>query len=578
MKVVGLSLAISAALVFSPTLFASQSHQKPIEVHPRGTTSFAQADVRAQTAPFAVQPKVTRRPGTKPFLQSQPRSFEALRSLASGLVFGGFPVVGPNKSFWGFDGLDTRDSGIATGFVAEPPDQALATDGVQVFEAVNTALQLFRTNGAPLIGPRSLNTFFGVPTVPDKAGNSEELSDPRVIFDWQTYRWFVSIVEFTVTAKGALTGGSAVLIAASTSSDALGTYNVYSINASDADFGDCPCLGDQPLLGFNADGIYLNTNEFSTTTGRFQTSLILALNKIDLIDGSPTITAVGFDGLTLAEGLAFSIQPALTAPGTNTSQNNGTEFFTSSLDFSNIGDNRLAVWALTNTETLEDRVPNLNLLQQVIVSEEYGAPAPAIQKAGSIPLGRALKEPEELLDTNDDRMQQTYQANGTLYCALTTLLLDPLGASGPRAGAAWFAIDADASFTTLFAHVEHQGYIGIKDGSVMFPSFAVNGRGDGVIGFSFSGTNYYPSTGYVNFDDGVVESKVHLAGIGQTPEDGFSGYAAFGGGGVARWGDYSAAVVAPDGHLWFATEYIPNPFARRRTLFTNWGTFISRVH
>jgi hypothetical protein len=351
---------------------------------------------------------------------------------------------------------------------------------------------------------------------------------------------------------------------------------VFAIDGADAGFGDCPCFPDQPLFGFNTDGVYLNTNEFSNTTNAFQTTLIIAVSKMDLISGSPVITAAGFDGLTLAEGLAFSVQPALTAPGTVTSQNNGTEFFTSSLDFFGSGDNRLGVWALTNTESLESRVANLNLLETVIVSEEYATPVPAIQKAGHFPLGQSLKLPEETLATNDDRMQQVYNAKGKLYCAVNTLLLDPSGASGPRSGAAWFAIEPDASFTTLSAKIDHQGYIGIQDGSVMFPAFAVNDSGDGVIGFSFSGKNFFPSTGYVNFDDGAVEPRVHLVGIGQRPEDGFSGYPPFGNG-VARWGDYSAAMVAPDGHLWFAGEYIPNSFARPRLKFTNWGTFISRV-
>ena len=54
--------------------------------------------------------------------------------------------------------------------------------------------------------------------------------------------------------------------------------------------------------------------------------------------------------------------------------------------------------------------------------------------------------------------------------------------------------------------------------------------------------------------------------------DGFSGYSNFGGmQRTASWGDYSAAVAAPDGRIWFATEYIPG---LPRTLLANRGTFI----
>jgi hypothetical protein len=65
-----------------------------------------------------------------------------------------------------------------------------------------------------------------------------------------------------------------------------------------------------------------------------------------------------------------------------------------------------------------------------------------------------------------------------------------------------------------------------------------------------------------------------LGAAGAAPEDGFTGYAFFGGNGVARWGDYSAATADEDGSIWLATEFIPNS---PRTQLANWGTFIGRM-
>ena len=76
----------------------------------------------------------------------------------------------------------------------------------------------------------------------------------------------------------------------------------------------------------------------------------------------------------------------------------------------------------------------------------------------------------------------------------------------------------------------------------------------------------------------LLLSNVYTASRGQLPDDGFTGYEQFGGQGYARWGDYSAAMVSPGGRLFVASEYIPNPFARPRTKYTNWGTFIARVY
>ena len=89
-----------------------------------------------------------------------------------------------------------------------------------------------------------------------------------------------------------------------------------------------------------------------------------------------------------------------------------------------------------------------------------------------------------------------------------------------------------------------------------------------------SGKSIFPSVGYSKFLGTATENAIHLAFAGAAPEDGFSGYFEFGGNGIARWGDYSASTVAPDGSLWFADEYIPN---LPRTTFTNWGTGIGTV-
>lgn len=569
-----LSLVVPAALVLTPALHAAQPKQKRVKVQNLGTSSLVEAQARTALAIFQPKPRATLQQRPQPHLQSRSAMATGI-NLSTGLVFGGFPVVAPDPSFIGFDALDQTDSGQATGFVVEPPDQGMGTNGNYVVEAINDAVRIFSSTGKALTPPISIYAFFRVSTAPNPDGSSNTLSDPRVFFDWESGRWFVTDLEYKLTPQGALTGGSSVLIAVSSAS--MTTYTVFSIDVSDASYGACPCLGDQPLLGLNQDGVYLNNNEFSTSTGGFQTTLITAINKRDLLDASSTVTAVGFDGLTEAEGQAFSVQPAFPAPGARTDTNRGTEFFTSSLNFNGTVDNRVAVWALTNTTSLTDNVPNLNLQQTIIPTEVYGEPVPVMQKAGSYPLGMSLGQPEETLDPGDNRMQQLYYSQGKLYCALNTLLLDPTGQGPQRTGAAWFAIQPDATFATLSAKIANQGFIGIKNGSVLYPSFAVNSAGMGIIEFSLAGQDYYPSTGYVDYTSGKVTPMVHLAGIGQAPEDGFSGYAQFGGAGVARWGDYGAAMVAPNGTLFGAGEYIPNPTIRPRTTYTNHGTYMFQV-
>jgi len=86
---------------------------------------------------------------------------------------------------------------------------------------------------------------------------------------------------------------------------------------------------------------------------------------------------------------------------------------------------------------------------------------------------------------------------------------------------------------------------------------------------------FYPSMAFTTLSVKNGTGEIQLGGAGAAPEDGFTGYKAYGGNVVARWGDYSAAFADTDGSIWMATEWIPNT---PRTRLTNWGTFIGQLY
>jgi hypothetical protein len=563
-------LALSAALVLPAALYASQ--QAPT-VKSLGTTSLAQAHQRSLAAQASSSGAPRRglpffpKPGISRFASTSSTPADTGQAIE-------FPIVGPDATQRGFSGVDSRDSNIANGGgingIGEPPDQGLATNGTQIFEAVNVAFRIFTPSGSPLSDAIDFNGFFGVPPQ-DSATTFNALSDPRVFFDPQSRRFFLTILEYQFNGNTGAFIGSENLLAVSQTSDATGNYYLYSVDASESKNPACAhgCLADQPLVGVNDDGFYISNNLFSNTT--FVGALIFALDKQALIHNTTV------HGTVYLLPTDFSVEPALPAPGAVTTQNNGTEYFTESLDNGPPANgNALRIIAITNTETLSHTSPATILSASNFPTEPYSFPPNAVQKAGSFPLGQHYGDKEELLATDDDRMLQLYYANGKLYTTLETAVHDP-DESAPRTAAAWFVIDPGGTSSHVTAHISQQGYIGIKNGSVLYPAFAVNDSGQGVIGFSFSGTNYFPSTGYVRYSSGSLEQKIHIAGVGTAPEDGFSGYPQQGGAGVARWGDYSAAVVSPGGHLWFAAEFIPNDIRQPRTIYTNWGTFVSLI-
>jgi hypothetical protein len=503
----------------------------------------------------------------------------------------------PNLAL-GFNGIDNRDQRLAgtgpynnTQFSHEPPDQALCVGGGYVIEAVNTVIQVFDKRGLALTPPTPLTQFLGLsPEVnagpPRVVGNI--LSDPKCYYDRQTGRFFLTVLQIEVTASGSLGTRAHVEIAVSKTPDPRDRWHLYSLDVTDdgtngtqSHYG-CPCFGDQPLIGADSSGLYITTNEFSLRPvgAYFNGAQIYAMSKRSLASGVlPTVVHIDAGAISTpprdaATGAVWSsVQPATTPAGDDYGSSfGGTEYFLSSLDFNGTVDNRIAVWALTNTRSLNKASPSVHLSLQIIPSELYALPNPAVQRDGPAPLASILVEPLALIDSNDDRMNQVVYSNGLLWSGLNTGITR---GDVDTVGIAYFIISPRmTSATTISAKIINQGYVAPESENVMFPSIGVTSDGTGVIAFTLVGPDYYPSAAYSLLTTGGIDG-VYVAALGSAPEDGFSGYPETGGDGVARWGDYSAAVGDNAGHIWIATEYIPDT---PRTTFANWGTFIAKLN
>jgi len=492
-------------------------------------------------------------------------------------------IVTPS-SVEGFNGITHRDQRLADNgnqFSLEPPDQGLAVGNGLVVEAVNNAISVYDTAGNLLAGPMALNRFFGLPSEIVRSNPpvfGPFLSDPRVYFDKDTNTFFTTELEIdTDPATGNfLTGAAAksrTFIAVT--HDPTSTWTVLSNETTNdgGQFGPCPCFGDQPLIGADANGFYVSTNSFSISSQSFRGAQLYAIPKGPLAAGSIT-TVVHFNQLTEADApFAFSIQPASTPPGGAFSgTSNGTEYFVSALDFNNELDNRLVVWALTNTASLNTPTPALHLTNAVVNTEVYGAPPSAQQKPGPTPLADSVRNHEELLASNDDRLQQVVFADGKLWGALTSVVKPD---NGPvRVGTAWFILTPASASGSVSAAVANQGYVVANQNYVLFPAIGVNTAGKGVISFTLVGPDFFPGAAFATLDVVNGAGDIQIAAPGALPDDGFTGYTAFGGARVGRWGDYAAAVADENGKIWLATEYIPN---LPRTVNANWGTFVTRV-
>jgi hypothetical protein len=509
----------------------------------------------------------------------------------SGAVIGRAPsapvtaAAAPIPSFRGFTGLthlQQRTARNGNQFSTEPPDQGLAVGNGFVLEAINSALNVYDTNGVQLlVHPLALSEFFGLPPGINRATgfNGVFPGDVSCLFDPETQRWFVVAWAQLNTATGVPIQQSRLYLAVSETSDPTGDYSVYVLNttrAHDPDQGG-PRIPDFPHFAVDHNGLYISINEFNITPDGnidgFIDAAILAVSKNDLINGSGgTFPRVVRFPLPFSSGFEFTVWPAYTPPGGGPLlANGGTQFFVSS-HFVNTTEHSVAVWALTNTSSLNSANPNLDLRAVVVETQPFHFPTTAaVQKKGFHPLGESLGEPVEKLDPGDFRIVSATFSSGRLWATLTSQMLDTQGVR--RFVSEFFAFNPNVNGAFFTASLVTQGVIARSGANLLYPAIAVNAQQKGGIVFTLVGPNDFPSAAFVPVNNTNV-GAIQIARVGNEPEDGFSGYPEFGGNGVARWGDYSAAAIDEDGVTWMATEYTPD-FAR--TSLANWCTYIIRL-
>ena len=442
-----------------------------------------------------------------------------------------------------FNGVSSLDSQITNfGAAFEPPDQGLCVGNGFVVEMVNSAFRVYDTHGKTLAGPTNVNAPFHE----DFAAFT---SDPRCHYDSATNTWFATILFINDPGTA-----STLDVAYNTSGDPTTDWSVFRIDTTRVNapksFG-CPCFGDQPRLGIDASNIYVSTDEFSILGPEFNGGQIYAISKSDLVMHRSNVHSVHYKDLSLGGSLVFAVEPALTfgpAPA---------EYFLSALDPNGTGDNRIGVWALTDVESVSTGGrPRLSSV--IVAAEPYSNPPQAEQKGST-----------SLLDSGDDRMQQTQFINGEIWGELDTALM-PAGDTTLRAGAAWFRIQPQLNGSKLKgATVTGQGYVVSSGNYVLYPAVQADVQGHAAMVFTLTGPNRFPSAAYATLgEDESSFGKPVVAAAGSGPYNATP----------QRWGDYSWAVLDPQSDsVWMATEYMPPKSSQTTNGRRPWGTRVLQV-
>jgi len=438
-----------------------------------------------------------------------------------------FEVFAPvsTTNLLSFDGITDAQGGS---FV--PPDTNATVGATQVVETVNVAYAVYnKTTGAQIMAPVSIQTLYQPLGGQCATGN---LSDPVATYDKAAQRWLITMIAF----NNSFTQNNAC-VAVSTTSDATGTYHLYSFNYKTV-------LPDYPKLGVWPDAYYLTTDSFPSG-GFFTGAESCALDRTNMLAGNPA-TSVCFqrgtaDFALLPADLDGSTPPPTGAPNYEMDLATSTKLnlYQFHVDFVVTGNS-------TFTGPTQLTVP---------------AYTDACASTGTCIV---QPSPGEKLDALGDRlMYRLAYRNFTDHEAMVlNHSIKAAGTGKAPSAVRWYEVRSPGSSPVVFQSGSVGG--GTSPISRWMASIGMDKVGDIALGYSKSSSTLKPSieyTGRVPTDTlGKMEAPHTVVTGGGVQTSSFN-----------RWGDYSSMQIDPvdDCTFWYTQEYY------KTTGSFNWSTHMT---
>ena len=450
-----------------------------------------------------------------------------------------------------------------------PPDTQLAVGPDHVVEMGNSSVVIMGKHGENRQLSDEYVLWASMLTAANAAtsGSSYALSDPRVLYDAESQRFFTSILAFDTNSGTAATSPSFVGLARS-ATDAPTTWTVWWFQSAADQLDDQPLLGidtDKVVLSWNMfDNVHPNTCDFPAQAGGGQavnpnSAQVLVVDKGDLLTGVANPATAPLQSFTAPDGVQ-SLVPAISETSTTTAwlvynreDLNCAHYFTTWLGWSQVGvvpitgkphDNGNSDTTAFGTEADYTYTENGTIT--------WFAPPFATQPGANSPQ----------LDTSDGRMQSVVLQNNVLATA---------GSVALEVGPNQFV----SALLTARVHIDSSTFdwATLTDASndIFDPAVALDGNGLGHFTFTWSGSQLYASASALSFNwaGGVFGADTFRTGRGNGV---YGCNSCLLGGNVMRWGDYSSIAVDPANtdDVWAAAEFAANTGS-------NWGTSIARL-
>jgi hypothetical protein len=422
-----------------------------------------------------------------------------------------------NNSTSGFAGLNILTGGLIHTPQGDshvyPPDPQIAVGPSVVAEMVNVG-GAFYTKAGDTIKIFPLSDFFNT--------TLDSITDPRIIYDNSTGRWFNYIQDIS---------DNTVRLAVSNSSDpTTASWARFSFP-----FDGCP---DQPSVALSKDKMVISANVFLSNCpkvgNKFKGTQFTVVDKADLLNNQNPPK-------TFQSKLLPDFYSAHVAKLTNSNQ-------TSDLYMAKLGTNGILGGNVVSVFTISGNVPNIQVKNATLSIRPVDVPLGAPQ-AGLF---------STAVDVTDARVQSASWHQGKLWIAATDRCT-PDGDKQQRDCIRLVQIDTTQN--TILQDFD----ISQPTAYLFFPALSVDGSGGLHVLFGYSSRAEHPSLmtagQSANGTKNAMDSKVMVArGQSDSPTD--------------RYGDYFGLAADPTdpNTYWVVGQVIPFPLSDRTPF---WNTIIA---
>ena len=409
-----------------------------------------------------------------------------------------------------------------------PPDVQLAAGKKYLVEMVNLDGAIYSKKGT-LIKTFALEPFFN-PSLIYREGSKiiNEMSDPVVLFDSLSGRWFASISDITEHS---------IRVAVSKTEDPTGIWKIYNVPFTPQP-NNC---SDQPFTGISKDKLVITVNNWGNDCNwysdnrppEFRGVQLIIADKMDLINGIDNVKSMQSE----SDLNYFSLHPIINITPTTT------------LQIATVGDfggNTLHVFYIDG--------PLYELRTRVLlyhIQETHVPPNGVQYLAHHI---RKFTSEEPRINTGDTRILSGTSYQGKLWLTFNDGCFIA-GDSNSRSCIRLVQID------TITNEVLQDFDVGTLASSVYYPAISIDAAGNLGVIFGYSSHSVYPSilvsTRFSTDKSSSIEDPSFLKlGTGNELSN--------------RYGDYFAASYDPSNTniIWVAGEYHPAE---------TWSTYIGSV-